>query len=136
MYALLVVIHVIVSIFLIAVILLQAGRGGGLADTFGGSQMQSLFGTKSTTVLTRLTTICAVAFIITCLSLAFISSQRSKSLMEKVKIPEPESAATETVDVQPAAETASETVTPEEKTGPKVDTQGEVQGAGNEVKSK
>jgi len=89
MYAVLIVIHVIVSIFLIAVILLQAGRGGGLADSFGGSQMQSLFGTKSTAVLTKLTAICATTFILTCLSLALISSYRSKSLMEKVNIPVP-----------------------------------------------
>ncbi|MFC1624507.1 preprotein translocase subunit SecG [Candidatus Omnitrophota bacterium] len=88
MYTILIIIHVIASIFLIAVILLQAGRGGGLADSFGGSQLQSLFGTKSTNVLTRLTTICATAFILTCLSLAIISSHRAKSLVEKVDIPE------------------------------------------------
>jgi preprotein translocase subunit SecG len=87
MYAFLIVIHVIASIFLIAVILLQAGRGGGLADSFGGTQMQSLFGTKSATILTRLTSICAIAFIITCLSLAIISSHRSRSLIEGVNIP-------------------------------------------------
>lgn len=87
MYVFLIVIHVFVSIFLIAVILLQAGRGGGLADTFGGSQMQSLFGTKSTTVLTRLTTVCASLFIITCISLAIISSTRSRSLVDRVNVP-------------------------------------------------
>jgi len=96
MYAVLIVIHIIVSIFLIAVILLQAGRGGGLADSFGGSQMQSLFGTKSANVLTRLTTGCAAAFIITCLMLAVISSRRSKSIIEKVNIPPP--VKTETVE--------------------------------------
>ncbi len=100
MYAILIVVHVIVSIFLIGVILLQAGRGGGLADSFGGSQMQSLFGTKSTTVLTRMTTVCAVVFILSCLSLAIISSRRSKSLVERVDTP----VATETVEVDDAAE--------------------------------
>lgn len=100
MYAVLLVIHVIVSIFLIGVILLQAGRGGGLADTFGGSQMQSLFGTKSTTVLTKLTTICAVMFIFTCLSLAIISSHKSRSLVDKVAIPE----AREIVDIDVGGE--------------------------------
>ncbi|MEE8317780.1 MAG: preprotein translocase subunit SecG [Candidatus Omnitrophota bacterium] len=88
MYVFLIVVHVIISIFLIAVILLQAGRGGGLADSFGGSQMQSLFGTKSTNVLTRMTGICAVIFILTCLSLAIISSHMSRSLMEKLGAPE------------------------------------------------
>jgi len=87
MYAVIITIHVIASIFLILVILLQAGRGGGLADSFGGSQMQSMFGTKSANVLSRLTAICAVAFIITCLSLAIISSRRSKSVIDKVNMP-------------------------------------------------
>jgi len=88
MYTVLIIIHVIASIFLIAVILLQAGRGGGLADSFGGSQMQNLFGTKSTTVLAKMTAGCAIMFIITCLSLAIISSHRSKSLIDKFAIPD------------------------------------------------
>ena len=104
MYAILIGVHVIVSVFLIAVILLQAGRGGGLADSFGGSQMQSLFGTKSTTVLTRMTTVCAVVFILSCLSLALFSSHRSKSLVERVDMPE----AIETVEVDDVAEVEEE----------------------------
>lgn len=87
MYTILIVIHVIASIFLIAVILLQAGRGSGLADTFGGSQMQNLFGTRSASVLAKLTSICAIIFILTCLSLAIISGYRSRSLVEKIAIP-------------------------------------------------
>ena len=88
MYSILIVIHVIISLFLIAVILLQAGKGGGLADTFGGSQMQNLFGTKSTTVLTRLTAVCAIGFIVTCLSLAVISSHKARSIVDNVRIPQ------------------------------------------------
>jgi len=89
MYTFLIIVHIIVSIFLILVILLQAGRGGGLADTFGGSQMQSMFGTKSANVLTRLTTACATIFIISCLLLAVVSSRRARSVVEKVNIPVP-----------------------------------------------
>ncbi len=87
MYSILLVVHVIISLFLIAVILLQAGKGGGLADTFGGSQMQNLFGTKSTTVLTKLTAVCAIGFIATCISLAIISSHQARSIVDNVKIP-------------------------------------------------
>ena len=90
MYSVLIVIHVIISLFLIAVILLQAGKGGGLADTFGGSQMQNLFGTKSTTVLTKLTAVCAIGFIVTCLSLAIISSHRARSVVDNVRMPHSE----------------------------------------------
>lgn len=114
MYGVIIVFHVIASIFLILVILLQAGRGGGLADTFGGSQMQSLFGTKSTAVLTRLTTVCAVLFILTCLSLAIISSHRSKSVVDKVNIPAP----AEGVDVDVSvAEEEPDSVAPSETEG-------------------
>lgn len=88
MYSIVVFIHVIISIFLIAVILLQAGRGSGLSDSFGGSQVQNLFGTKSTTILTRATSICAIGFIVTCLTLAVISSHRARSIVDNVKIPE------------------------------------------------
>lgn len=125
MYAILIGVHVIVSVFLIAVILLQAGRGGGLADSFGGSQMQNLFGTKSTTVLTRMTTACAVVFILSCLSLALFSSHRSRSLVERVDIPE----AMQTVEVDDAAEAEEEGQSP--PTG--VPTPGETQGSTNEA---
>lgn len=110
MYAILVAIHVIISIFLIAVILLQAGKGGGLADTFGGSQVQNLFGTKSNSVLTKLTSICAIGFIVTCLSLAVISSHRAKSILDTVKVPQ----AVKPVKTKPAeAKAPAETKTPE-----------------------
>ena len=123
MYAIIIVIHVIVSLFLIAVILLQAGRGGGLADSFGGSQMQSLFGTKSTAVLTKLTAICATMFILTCLSLALISSHRSKSLVEKVNIPD--RAERDNVDVSGSETQEPVTVLPEETQGDADETEAE-----------
>ena len=93
MYSILIVVHVIISFFLIAVILLQAGKGGGVADTFGGSQMQNMFGTKSTTVLTKLTAVCAIGFIITCVSLAVISSHKAKSIVDNIKIPQQQATA-------------------------------------------
>lgn len=84
MFFFIVTIHIIVSLFLIAVILLQAGRGGGLAEAFGSSEVERIFGTKSATMLTRLTTICAVIFIFTCLTLALLSARRGRSLIERV----------------------------------------------------
>ncbi|MFH1479575.1 MAG: preprotein translocase subunit SecG [Candidatus Omnitrophota bacterium] len=88
MYASLIIVHIIASIFLIAVILLQAGRGGGLSESFGSSQMQNIFGTKSATVMAKVTTISAALFIITSLSLAIISSHMSKSVIDKSLIPQ------------------------------------------------
>lgn len=94
MYALLIVVHVIASIVLILVILLQAGRGGGLSDTFGMSSTQTFFGTSAAKFLQRATSVAAVVFLLTCLSLAAMSTHRSRSLMDKYKvkqeIPKPE----------------------------------------------
>lgn len=81
LYPLILVIHVFVCFVLIAVILLQAGRGGGLAEAFGGTA-QSLFGTRGAAYLTRATTVCAIVFMLTSLGLALLSAQRGQSLME------------------------------------------------------
>ena len=83
MYAFLIVIHVIVCLVLIAVILLQAGRGGGLSDAIGSGAPQSILGTQTNVFMTRATEVCAIVFIITSLSLGIITTQRGKSLMEK-----------------------------------------------------
>ena len=80
MMVLLLVVHVIVSLVLIAVILLQAGKGGGLSDAFGGASQQ-LFGTKSSAFLNRATSVCAVLFLMTCLSLGILSGRGRKSLI-------------------------------------------------------
>ena len=79
LYGLVIAIHVIVSLVLIAVILLQAGRGGGLSDTFGGGSTQTLFGTKTSVFLTRATAASAIIYILTCLSLAVMTSHRGRS---------------------------------------------------------
>ena len=81
LYGLVIAIHVLVSLVLIAVILLQAGRGGGLSDTFGGGSTQTLFGTKTSVFLTRATAASAIIYILTCLSLAVMTSHRGRSLI-------------------------------------------------------
>jgi preprotein translocase subunit SecG len=125
MYSILIVIHVVISLFLIAVILLQAGKGGGLADTFGGSQMQSLFGTKSTSVLTKITAVCAIGFIVTCIALAVISSHRARSIVDNIKIPQTQTTAAPSQAQAPAAASPAPTPAPVEPAS---------QGSANEVK--
>ncbi|MGH7197651.1 MAG: preprotein translocase subunit SecG [Candidatus Omnitrophota bacterium] len=83
MYALLIIVHIFVCLVLIAVILLQAGRGGGLSEMIGGGQPNTLFGTQTNVFMTRATEVCAVVFVITSLSLGILSIQRGKSLIEK-----------------------------------------------------
>jgi preprotein translocase subunit SecG len=82
------ILHVIVSLVLIVVILLQAGKGGGLSEAFGGASQQ-IFGTKSSAFLNRATAVCAVLFLITCLSLGILAGRGRKSLLEDVKTEAP-----------------------------------------------
>ena len=86
MYIFLIIVHVIVCFVLIAVILLQAGRGGGLSDIAGGNQTQSIFGTQTNQFMTRATEACAIIFVITSLSLGVLSTQRGKSLIAKERL--------------------------------------------------
>ena len=84
MYIFLIIVHVIVCLVLVLVVLLQAGRGGGISDMMGGGQPQSIFGTQTNAFMMRATEVCAVLFIITSLSLGIITAQRGKSLVEKM----------------------------------------------------
>ncbi|HVK70642.1 MAG TPA: preprotein translocase subunit SecG [Polyangium sp.] len=75
------VIHVIVCIFLILVVLLQQGRGGGLGSSFGGST-QVFGGRGAGNFMTRLTAICAAIFMLTSMSLAYLSSAGDRELKQ------------------------------------------------------
>ena len=81
MFTFLMIVHIFVSIVLILVILMQAGRGGGLSEIFGSASTHTIFGTSAAKFLTRATAVCAILFIVTSLSLAVLSSRRSRSLM-------------------------------------------------------
>src|SRR5246127_3232468 len=73
LFYLVVVVHVIVSLFLIGVVLLQQGRSADLAGAFGGQGSQTAFGPRAAAnVLTRLTTWSAVIFMVTSLSLTIM----------------------------------------------------------------
>jgi preprotein translocase subunit SecG len=77
-------IHVIVSAILIAMVLLQKGKGADIGAAFGGAS-QTVFGPRGAqSFLSKLTTGAAVLFMITSLGLAITSSKRS-SVMEGVK---------------------------------------------------
>lgn len=87
MYTLIIVIHVIACFILIAAILLQAGRGGGLSELFsGGGGSQTLFGVRTPKLLTGATTVAAIIFLLSCITLTILSSRRGKSLFEKERI--------------------------------------------------
>jgi preprotein translocase subunit SecG len=84
-----VVVHIIVSLFLIGVVLLQQGRSADLAGAFGGQGSQTAFGPRAAAnVLTRLTTWSAVIFMCTSLTLTLLymrGSNRSHSVLDDTK---------------------------------------------------
>jgi len=74
------ILHVAVSIFMIAVVLLQSGKGAEMGASFGSSGSQSVFGAGGgSTFLSKMTTGAAVIFMLTSLTLAYISGQPSSS---------------------------------------------------------
>ena len=80
------VLHALVCIILIVAILMQSGRGGGLTEGF--SSAESMLGAQTNEFMVKATTILSTVFLITCLGLAILSSQRSESLMSnKVAAP-------------------------------------------------
>ncbi len=86
MTTLLIIVHVLVCLFLIVIVLLQHGKGADIGATFGGSS-QSLFGSEGPLpLLNKITTLAAIVFMGTSISLAYISAQKSTgSVMKKVK---------------------------------------------------
>ena len=78
----LVVVHVIVSLFLILVVLVQQGKGADLAGAFGGGGSQTAFGARgATTLLHKLTTGFFVAFVVTSMTLAVLQARPRSSVM-------------------------------------------------------
>ena len=77
-----VALHILVCCFLILVVLLQSGKAGDLASTFGGGGSQTAFGTRSaTSLLTRFTAVSAALFMVTCLILAGWAKRGESSVM-------------------------------------------------------
>lgn len=104
MLSLIIAIHVLICILLIGIILVQAGRGGGLVEGFSG--VESMFGTKTNTFLTRTTTVLSTLFFLTCVGLALLSAKQSHSLMRDAK---EEKAAVVPTQVPPQAQTQNAT---------------------------
>ena len=72
------VLHVIMCFSIIAIVLLQAGKGADIGSAFGGAGSQAVFGSMGTpTVLGKITTVVAIVFTLTSFSLALIGGERS-----------------------------------------------------------
>jgi preprotein translocase subunit SecG len=87
MYTAILILHVIVCFFLIFIVLVQSGKGAELGAAFGGSS-QTLFGARgAATIFSKLTTIAAVVFMITSLSLAIITA-KGGSVVQRTPVAE------------------------------------------------
>src|SRR3984885_12280200 len=90
MAILLTIVHVIICLFLIAVVLLQSGKAADLAGAFGGMGSQTVFGPRgSATVLSKATTIAASLFMVTSLTLSIIATRggSGSTLLDKASKP-------------------------------------------------
>ena len=85
MYHFLIVLHVVVCTFLVLVVLLQAGKGGGMGIAFGGGGSQTVFGGSGAgNIFTKLTAIAATIFILNSLTLAYLSSQSDSTRLQEL----------------------------------------------------
>ncbi len=106
MDALIIVVHIVISLLLVGLILIQHGKGAeaGAAALGGGGASSSVFGSQgSASFLSRSSAILAAAFFVTSLSLAYFSNQAKpvESVTESVTI-------TETIESAPTIPTPSD----------------------------
>lgn len=88
MATLLLIVHVLVCLFLIFIVLIQSGKGADLGAAFGGSS-QTLFGSRgAATFFSKLTTIAAIVFMLTSLSLAVVSVRTGSIIKKTVPVKE------------------------------------------------
>jgi preprotein translocase subunit SecG len=70
---------VLASLFMICIILIQRGKGGGLAGAFGGVGGSSAFGTKAGDVFTKITIGVAIGWILSLMLLVVLTNRRTES---------------------------------------------------------
>jgi preprotein translocase subunit SecG len=87
MHTLVTIIHVIACFILILVVLLQAGKGANMGAAFGGSS-QTVFGSSGAgTFLGKMTATVAIIFMLSSLTLTYMSSRRGSSLFDRARTP-------------------------------------------------
>jgi preprotein translocase subunit SecG len=112
MVSVLAFIHLVLSVFLVILVLIQDPKGGGAGGLFGGGGgSSSLFGaTGAPTFLARVTRWMAVIFAASCISMTIFIKPGSKSVLDEMEIP----AATSPVEANEAMDTAPMGSAPDE----------------------
>lgn len=78
MQTLLWIIHLLVSVGLVALVLIQHGKGADVGAAFGSGASQTVFGARgSASFLTRATAVLATVFFVTSLSLGYLSGREN-----------------------------------------------------------
>ena len=96
-----VIVHLLASLALVGLILLQQGKGAEMGASFGGGSSQTVFGAAgAASFLTRFTAVLAAIFFITSLSLAIYARKHAASYGVVPVIP----AETATTDSKPACD--------------------------------
>lgn len=88
-HTLLLVAHIVVAVALIALVLLQQGKGADAGAAFGSGASATMFGSQgSASFLSRTTAVLATAFFLTSLTLAYFANQTTapQSVVERVQI--------------------------------------------------
>ena len=76
------ILHVLMCLAIIAIVLLQAGKGADIGSAFGGAGSQAVFGSMGTpTVLGKITAGVAIVFAITSFTLAMLGGERASSVV-------------------------------------------------------
>jgi preprotein translocase subunit SecG len=102
--ALLTLVHVVVCVILIAAVLLQSGKAADLAGAFGGAGSSTSFGPRGTaSLLAKVTTGCAVLFMVTSLGLWMVGSKASSTVLKETKTAAETTPAPAAEQKQPAA---------------------------------
>ncbi len=97
-----IVVHLLGALGVVALVLLQQGKGADAGASFGSGASGTVFGSQgSSTFLSRLTAILATAFFITSLGLGYVAKEKSNQLTQ-VGLPDP--AVLEVQQSKPAAD--------------------------------
>jgi preprotein translocase subunit SecG len=78
------ILHVLMCFAIIAIVLLQSGKGADIGSAFGGAGSQAVFGSMGTpTLLGKVTTAVAIVFTLTSFSLALLGGERAGSVVRE-----------------------------------------------------
>ncbi len=113
MYIALSIVHVLVTLGLILIVLLQSGKGADIGAAFGGGSSQTVFGGRgAATFLSRLTSVLAILFMLTSLTLTILASQRGTSSVVGEEPPRPTPSTPAPATPAPAAPAGQGTAAP------------------------